>query len=108
MRLKQKNPGKDTPSVIEELNENLQKIATIDMKDFTVERIAEGIGISKNLLYEWCKGDAEFSEALERLRDVQKNDPFRTGTEEDTYVNSMMISLLLFEKRDRHYKSGSI
>ena len=42
---------------------------------------------------------AEFSEALERFRDVQKNNPFKTGTEEHTYVNSMMIALLLFEKK---------
>jgi hypothetical protein len=97
-------PKKESPPILDELNENLRKTAPSDMKDFTVERIAEGIGISKNILYEWCEGDPEFTTALERLRDVQRDDPFKTGTEEDTYVNSMMIALLLFETRDRHYK----
>jgi hypothetical protein len=36
---------------------------------------------------------------------LQENDPYKTGTEEDTFVNSMMIALLVMETRDRHYKS---
>jgi hypothetical protein len=78
------------------------------MKDFTVERIAQGIGISKNILPEWCEDDPEFTRALKRIKDVQKNDPSKTGTEEDIYVNSMTIALLLFETRDRHHKSSNI
>ena len=100
-------PKKETPPIIDELNENLRKTTPEGMKDFTVERIAQEIGISKNILYEWLESDSEFTTALERLRDVQKDDPFKTGTEEDPYVNSMMIALLLFETRDRHYKSNN-
>jgi hypothetical protein len=100
----EEKPKRDTPPIIVELNENLRKTAPEDMKGSTVKRIAQVIGISKNILYEWCESDPEFTTALERLKDVQKNDPFKTGTEEDTYVNSMMIALLLFETRDRHYK----
>jgi hypothetical protein len=62
---------------------------------------------SPPILDEWLESDPEFTAALERLRDVQKDDPFKTRTEEDTYVNSMMIVLLLFETRDRHYKSSN-
>jgi len=95
---------KDTPPIIDELNENLKKNAPEDAEDFTVEGIAERVGINKNILYEWVKSDSEFTTALERLKDVQKDDPFKTGTEEDYFVNSMMIALLLMETRDRHYK----
>jgi hypothetical protein len=57
------------------------------------------------MLFDWVKSDTEFTTALERLKDVQKNDPFKPGTEEDTYVNSMMIALVLMETRDRHNKT---
>ena len=95
----------ETPPIIAELNENLKKDAPGDMKSFTVERISESIGISKEILYEWAESDAEFTRALGRLKDVQENDPLKTGTEEDYFVNSMMIALLLMETRDRHLKT---
>lgn len=75
------------------------------MKSFTVERISESIGISKNILYEWTESDTEFTTALERLKDVQVNDPLKTGMEEVYFVSSMMIALLLMETRDRHNKT---
>lgn len=37
-------------------------------------------------------------------KEVQENDPLRTGTEEDYFVNAVMIALLLMETRDRHFK----
>jgi hypothetical protein len=77
------------------------------MKNLTVERISESIGISKKMLYEWAESDAEFTTALGRLKDVQENDPLKTGTE-DYFVNSMMIALLLMETRDRHHKSQNL
>ena len=98
----------NTPPIIAELNENLKKDASEGMKEFRVEWIAERAGINKNILYEWVGSDSEFTTALERLKDVQENDPFRTGTDEDTFVNAMMIALLVMETRERHYKSRSI
>ena len=98
---------KPAPQIIDEINEYLQKIPSEDhdMENFTVERIAEGVGISQNILYKWVITDSEFSETLERLKNVQENDPFKTGTFFDTQVNAMMIALLLMETRDRHFKS---
>lgn len=98
----------ETPPIIAELNENIKKDAPGDMEDFTVERISESIGISRKILYEWTENDAEFTTALGRLKDVQENDPLKTGAEEDYFVNSMMIVLLLMETSDRHYKPGDI
>jgi len=77
------------------------------LKYFTVEWIAEKAGINKNILYEWVKSDSEFATTLKRLKDVQENDPFKTGTEEDTFVNAMMIALVVMETRERHYKSNN-
>ena len=107
--MKESEP-KPSPQIIDEINEYLQAIPSEDedMRNFTVEGIAEGVGISKNILYEWVKTDSEFSETLERLKDVQKNDPFKTGTFFDTQVNAMMIALLLMETKDRHYQSNNL
>jgi hypothetical protein len=96
--------NREIPQIINVLNENLKKDAPVEMKDFTVEGIAQKIGISKNILYEWTGSDPEFTTALERLKDVQENDPFKTGTEEDTFVNAMMIALVLMETRNRHHR----
>jgi len=93
------------PSIIEELNVNLTKDASPDLKYFSVEWIAEKAGVNKNILYEWAESDTEFTTALRRLKDVQENDPLKTGTEEDYFVNSMMVALLLMETRDRHNKT---
>ena len=93
---------KDTPHIIDDLNVSLKPA------EMTVEGIAQQVGINKNILYEWVKSDSEFTTALERLKDVQENDPFKTGTDADSYVNAMMIALLLLETKDRHYKSDNL
>ena len=97
----------NTPPVIAELNENLTKYASPDLEYFTVEWIAEKAGINKKILYEWVESDGEFTTSLERLIDVQKNDPFKTGTEEDTFVDAIMIALVVMETRERHNKTPS-
>jgi hypothetical protein len=71
-----------TPSIIDQINEYLQAIPSEneDLENFSVERIAEGVGVSKNILYKWVKTNSEFSETLQWLENIQKNDPFITGT----------------------------
>ncbi len=93
------------PPIIADLNENLKKDVPEVMSAFTVEWIAEKAGIKKNILYEWGESDTEFTTALERLKDVQENDPLKKGTEEDTFVNAMMIALVLLETKDRKLKN---
>jgi hypothetical protein len=95
----------ETRPIIAQLNENLKRDVPQGGKTFTVEWIAERAGIHKNILYEWAGNDSEFTTALERLKVAQENDPFTNGTEEDVFVNSMMIALLLLETRDRVHKS---
>jgi len=100
--------NRETPQIINALNENLKKDAPLEMEDFTVEGIAEKIGISKNILYEWVQADSEFANALERIKTIQSEDPFKTGTIEDSCVNAMVIAFVLLETRDRHYKPHDI
>jgi hypothetical protein len=98
----------ETPQIIALLNENLKKDAPGDAKSLTVEGISESIGIGRKILYVWAESDAEFTTALGRLKNVQENDPLKTGTEEDYFVNSMMIALLLMETRERHLESRNL
>lgn len=88
------------PKIIAELNENLGP------RETTVESIAEKVGISKKTLYRWVKHDSEFLEALQIIKEVQDDDPFKTETEGDGRVNSIIITLLLLETRDRINRSS--
>ena len=72
------------------------------MEGFILEGIAEKAGINETVLQEWIEDDPKFTTALERLLDVQKNNPLKTGTDEDIFVNSMTLALLLFETKNRH------
>jgi hypothetical protein len=96
---------KETPPIIDEINNRLRKGLSEDAEALTVEGIAEQVGISKNVLYEWMRTDSELSETLGRLNNVQEEDPFKTGTDEDSQVNAMMIAIVLMETRDRHYNT---
>jgi hypothetical protein len=64
--------------------------------------LAEKLGITTHTLYKWVQHDSEFSEALEIIKEVQKDDPFKTGGPEDGMVNAGIIALLLLETKDRH------
>ena len=87
------------PNIIAELNANLGS------SEITVESIAEKFEISKTTLYRWVKHDSEFVEALKIIKEVQEDDPFKTGMEEDGKVNATIIALLLLETKDRHFRS---
>ena len=100
-----KKSKKETPEIIDQINSSLGKPMPENSYMPTVESIARKVGVNERMLYEWVKNDPEFAEALERLKKAQENDPFRTGTDEDTYVGAMMVTLLLLETRNRHYKS---
>src|ERR1041385_1365536 len=98
--MKERNTKKP-PQIISELNANLVG------SELTVEKLAENIGINKATLYRWAKNDAEFTEALEIVKEVQQDDPFKTNPLEDSRVNAIIIYWLLLETRDRIYKSNN-
>ena len=103
--MKQERENNPTPQIFEEINNTLGETVPENMACPTVESIAEKIGISKNILYQWAKTDPEFSEALERFKTIHAEDPFKTGTVEDTWIGSMVLAFIIMETRDRHYKS---
>jgi hypothetical protein len=86
------------PQIISDLNTNL------GTGEITVESLAEKLGINDATLCRWVRNDAEFVEALEIIKEVQKDDPFKTGGPEDGMVNAGIIALLLLETKDRHFK----
>jgi transposase-like protein len=88
------NSEREPPQILADLNANLKP------PEITVETIAEKIGISKTTLYRWMEVDIKFQETLQTLKEVQENDPFKTGTEEDSMVNATIIALLLLETKD--------
>ena len=92
------------PTIIDEINKSLAESIPENRESPTVERIAEKLGISKNVLYRWVETDAELSEAFGRLKKLQDEDPFKTGDVEDSWISSLVIAFILMETRDRHYK----
>ncbi len=100
----EEEPKEITPQIIQELNEHLKEGLPDDLEAPTVEGIARKLGVNKKTLYGWVKNDQEFSKTLERLNTVQKDDPFKTGSIEDSQVNTMMIALLLIERLETKSK----
>ena len=94
---------KDTPPIIDEINAHFKNVPE-DLQGFSVERVAEKLGINKKILYGWVRTDSEFSESLERLKSSQEESSFGAGIDTDSYVDAMMIGLLLLETKDRHFK----
>ncbi len=97
-----------TPQVIEQLNKSLSENVPEDIERPTVEGIAQKLGISRNILFEWVNNDNEFSGALERVKTLQENDPFKTGTIEDSWIISLVVTFILMETRDRHYPPNKV
>ena len=95
---------REIPPVIDEINKALAENIPENMEAPTIERIAQKVGISNNVLFEWVKTDSELSEALGRFKTLQEEDPFKTGTVEDAWIGSMVIAFILMERRDRHFK----
>ena len=85
------------PDIIREINSLLREGLSESEPAPTCEDIAKSLGIGKRKLYGWVKNNEEFSKSLEMLRTVQKEDPFRTGTPEDSQVNAAALTLLLLE-----------
>ena len=72
-------PNKVSPTIIDEINENIRKRPLGDLEKFTFERIAAKVGINEKVLSEWLESDPEFTTALERLKDAQKTIPLKQG-----------------------------
>jgi hypothetical protein len=88
-------PTKYTPQVIIELNDYLQEAIPENMSIPTVEGIALKLGINKDTLYEWAKKHKEFSDALAKLKMMQKEALVKTGIFGGKEINQAIVGLLL-------------
>ncbi len=111
----------ETPQIIAELNQSLKEEAITDMDLLnqplmsvpTVESIAAQIGISENMLHDWLESDVQFARDLHGVKEsrdqLMETFPELKWNEEtglsETYTDATMITLLLLETKDRHYKS---
>jgi hypothetical protein len=89
-----------TPQIIEELNQYLTEAVPQNMKIPTVEGIALKLGISKDTLYEWAKINKEFSDALGKLKMMQKEALIETGIFGGKEINQTIVALLLKVNHD--------
>jgi hypothetical protein len=89
-----------TPQIIEELNKYLVEAVPQNMKIPTVEGIALRLGISKDTLYTWAKEYPEFSDALAKLKMMQKEALVETGIFGGKEINQAIVALLLKVNHD--------
>lgn len=106
-------------TIIDELNESLKSEAVQDMEIFTVQSIAESIGIDETTLFSWLHNDVQFATELhniKKLREINQEmlEKFPelawTPEEEEmigeenleTKTNALQIFLVLAEAKDRH------
>ena len=84
---------KRDPTIIDEINNEFKKTST-----YTVEGIAESLGIGKEKMNEWLR-DGEFTGDLERFRELQKTIPL--DEEFGSRLDAMMIAFILLEAKNK-------
>jgi hypothetical protein len=99
-------PTKYTPEIIDEINKYLAEAVPENMQIPTVEGIALKLGISKDTLYEWAKVHPEFSDALGKLKMMQKQALITTGIFGGKEINQTIVALLLKVNHDMVEKSA--
>jgi hypothetical protein len=92
----------EKPTLFDEMNSYLRKEAPEDIENPTVEGIAERMGIQEDTLNFWLVNDQQFKEELTRLKDFQKNDPFKDGSEFDYFIHSSGVQYILEETKKRY------
>ena len=93
-------PTKYNEVILEAVEQYLKQAVPENMEIATVEGLALYLGLSKNTLYEWAKEYKKFSDALEKLRDIQKQQLIKTGVFGGKEINSNIIMLLLKVNHD--------
>jgi len=93
-------PTKYKPEVIVRLDEYLASAIPENMEIPTVEGIALKLEVNKTTLYEWAKKHGEFSNALAKLKMMQKENLIKIGIFGGKEINSTIVSLLLKVNHD--------
>lgn len=94
------------PTIIEILNEELQKVHN-NLDDLrTVESIAVRMGVGADTLHIWLAQDKQFREGLQAVKRAYDNDPWKdTEYDEiklDEFTITFGISVVLEETKKRY------
>lgn len=88
-------PTKYNLQVIDKVNKYLADAIPENMDIPTVEGLALELDVNEDTLYEWAKLHPEFSDALKRLKILQKQHLTKIGIFGGKEINSNIVMLLL-------------
>ena len=88
-------PTKLTPDVIVKYNEYISSCGREQTKLPTIEGLALYLNVNRDTIYEWKKVNKEFSDTIDRLQMLQKDQLINDGICGGRDVNSQIVSLLL-------------
>src|SRR5687768_9634205 len=86
-------------SLLDEVNKFL-KSNDHDGQDFTVQDIAERLGVGIEQLTLWMANDEDFKAGLERYKRLQENGIFESD-EFDNRADAMVIAMLILETKNK-------
>lgn len=88
-------PTKYNDQIIAKTEEYIKYAVPENMEIATIEGLALYLDVNKTTLYEWEKDNKEFSNALGKLRDIQKQQLVKTGIFGGKEINASIIALML-------------
>jgi hypothetical protein len=90
---------KNDPTIFDEINAEFNKNS-----EFTVEGIAEKMGISNRALMSWMHGDLQFNRELERFLETQR--VLAVDDEFESKADAMILAFILQGTRERKRKTN--
>lgn len=88
-------PTKYYPEVYKDIEAYLMTTGREQTKLPTVEGLALYLNVHKDTLYEWAKENREFSDALDKLKMIQKEQLINDGIYGGKEVNAAIVKLVL-------------
>jgi len=88
-------PTKYNDQILEKTEEYIKYAVPENMEIATTEGLAIHLNVSKDTLYEWAKHYREFSDAIKRIKTIQKQQLVKTGIFGGKEINASIIALML-------------
>ena len=101
-----KERGEEIPTIIEQLNDEMRKASTNPYEYPTVEGLAARMHIDMFTLTHWLETDGRFKEGLETVKRAFDNDPWRDEADEETKLDTAVLSfgiVLVLEETKKRY-----
>lgn len=96
------DPKKNIKTTIESVNEYLKGNTAKGEEAFTVQGIAETLGVDNETLEGWTINDADFLGGLNKYKELQDQGIFRPDEEFGNRADAMMIALLILETKKKY------